>query len=186
MYDPHKYWHARGFRYDSPTDFSRDGVAIASAISIYRKPEDKFLEVGPGDGRIYTLLTSRGVIEPVSYAGCDISQTMAHRCFEKTGYRPRLWDGVTLPYGDRAFEWVLLIEVLLHVPHKDIKQFLGEMVRVCGRHIYVSTYTGPHEPQAKHCFKHDYLKLFKQNGLEIVRERPMDAARTHWTLRRGM
>jgi SAM-dependent methyltransferase len=182
MYNPQTYWHARGFRYDAPHPLGREGIVLASTIKRYQSGNDNYLEIGSGDGRVFQYLINHGIVTRNSYAACDISRTMIQRCWHKTGLRVTLWDGEMLPYDNAEFEWVLLIHVLLHVPPGDIQSFLIESARVCSRFLYVSTYTGPHEPDAKHCFKHDYLKLFDYAGLTVLRERQIDNEVTHYFL----
>lgn len=182
VYDPFAYWHVRGFRYDAPNELKREGIIMASALKRYQCGDDRYLEIGPGDGRVFQYLLDRNILTRNSYSACDISRTMIERCFFKTGLRVKLWDGRVLPYGDGEFEWVLLIHVLLHVPPVDVLQLLLESARVCNRFIYAATYTGPHEPDAKHCFKHDYSKLFKHAGLRTVYKRPIDSQITHFLL----
>jgi SAM-dependent methyltransferase len=77
-------------------------------------------------------------------------------CELRTGLRVDWWDGITLPYEDDSFDWVISFSVLLHVPPSDIARHVSEMLRVARRYLFVSTYTGSGDGLAAHCFAHDY------------------------------
>jgi hypothetical protein len=93
------------------------------------------------------------------------------------------WDGVALPYRDRAFGWVVLYSVLLHVPEDDIRKFIKECARVSGNYVFISTYSGTKTGLAPHCFAHNYEELFADAGLLAIKRRAfLDRHQAQWVL----
>jgi len=180
-YTPLDYWDAR----------ARTGIGMAECGSLhasmlgmmreYVGEFDTFLEVGTGDGRIYEYITDRIPEWSHRYSGCDISAEYAALCEIRTGLLPKVWDGVTLPYDDGSFDWVISFSVLLHVPPADIERHVSELLRVSRQVVFVSTYTGPGDGLAAHCFKHDYDALFA--GAQVLEYRDFpDERNSQWLL----
>ena len=167
---PADYWDAR----------ARQGIGMAECgvlqTSLRQLMEYRYnnkwtiLEVGTGDGRIYQYWKERNHWPRWErYHGCDISAEWAKLCEERTGLHVDVYDGITLPYDDDSFDWVISFSVLLHVPPADVAQHVAELVRVARRYVFVSTYTGTSEGLAPHCFAHDYGALF--GGLRVIEYR---------------
>ena len=176
-YDPQEYWERRavsgGAFDDTPALFS----SLRDWIYTHASPADTFLEVGSGTGRVYRAT------QIVYYYACDIAPTYADQCYDNTGVSPIIWDGVTLPYGDNTFDWVISFSVLLHVEPENIAHFVAEHLRVAKSYVFVSTYTGQSKDLAAHCFKHDYDSLFK--GVRVKEQRHFaDLSNTQWLLQR--
>jgi SAM-dependent methyltransferase len=91
------------------------------------------LEVGCGDGALLSELSRRGFGSRLE--GVEITQAAV----EIASARPEidavsLYDGVRLPFGERAFDLGVLSHVLEHVP--DPSALLAEVARVCGAVVF--------------------------------------------------
>lgn len=185
-YDPKNYWEERGKNYSVSVDTSLELRNLGALKLLKGSHGDKVLEVGPGYGRICEYMKNNGLVPAGYYDMCDISTSMADECHKRTGIMPLLYENAILPYEDNQFDWLISFSVMLHVPLADIKNHLSEYVRVCKKHFYVATYTGPPDGLAKHCFTHNYIELFLMFGLEIVSEKTfMTGLRTNWLLKKG-
>jgi hypothetical protein len=113
---------------------------------------------------------------------------MRQKCQQRTGVLPDKWDGSHLPYPDRAFDLVLSVDVLLHIPPADIGHVLAEHVRVSRQWLYIITVGLVYTPiKATYCFWHDYLKLFGENKLRVWDARffpHKQRMRAHWILQK--
>jgi len=184
-YDPHKYWQDRGHWLKAPDASLEDRRELGNLAGWIREIQPKeILEIGSGHGRVYSHLKPLGLAD--DFTMCDFAASMLDGCQEKTGIRPDLWDGTTLPYDEGAFDLVLSFSVLLHVSPPDMARVLAEHVRVARGWMFIATCTKGIPDRSKHCFNHDYRKLFK--GLKVVKERAfygrskVDWERTHWLL----
>ena len=181
-FDPRKYWQNRGTRYPVTTARVETEMASLSAWIGKRQPQS-VLDVGSGWGRVYNYLTAQEIT--ASYTMVDFVDSMRQGCQGATGVLPDKWDGVTLPYADRAFGLVLSVDVLLHVPPADIGRVFAEHARVSRRWLYVITNGTVYKPLADHCFWHDYLRLFSEAKLYIAGARFWRRGmRVHWILER--
>src|SRR6516164_5765662 len=85
------------------------------------------LDVGGGTGIMaYTIKTLFGLKR---MASVDVQ----NRFVPSLGIETKIYDGTTLPFGDRSFECVLLLNVLHHVPVAARAALLRECRRVAGR-----------------------------------------------------
>jgi SAM-dependent methyltransferase len=189
MYDPKKYWEARGMDYKVSDDTSAELENLRKLIFSFGDFEgivsrNTFLEIGSGYGRLFQSL-SETVYKDLFWM-CDISQSMIDKCFHNTGIMPNLWDGVTLPYDDNFFDWVISFSLLLHVPHNNINQIFKEHIRVCKKYIFIATYSHGLKRLAEHCFQHDYKALINDSNLKIIDEKYFqqgNALRVNYLLR---
>ncbi len=91
------------------------------------------------------------------------------------------YDANFLPFRDKAFDYVILFEVLEHVD--DVKQVLAESLRVARNAVFVS-YPGEDREMFKRDFEH-YTDFMKKHGLKEMNEnvRTMDRmpiSHQHW------
>jgi len=161
MYKPKKYWEDRGKHYAGTEDpaelqYMLDTMDFA--------PDAPILEIGPGYGRIFQELRK----EYANITMCDFVESMRKKCAKLTGILPDPWNGKVLPYGDASFEFVILFDVLLHVPPSDLVNILAEAKRVATRRIFVASYVGGNSHPVEHVFAHDYAATFTATGLNIV------------------
>jgi len=167
-YNPIDFWNIRAI---VEPELEAPGVLQANLATWIRKwgrPDDVFLDVGPGTGRIYIYLNRRGLVDPHNYAACDIASEYARLYQRRTGLYCQVWDGQSIPCRPAMFSWVLLFSVLLHVPPDDIARVLAECARVSSRYVFVSTYTGTAQGLEPYCFAHDCPPLFKRAGLRVL------------------
>ena len=104
---------------------------LARHLADLLPPDARVLDVGSGDG-----LLARGVLDlrpDVQIQGVDVLA-------RPTSHIPvDLFDGVKLPYGDREFDVVMMVDVLHHAARQD--QLLEEMVRVSKRLLVVKDHS---------------------------------------------
>lgn len=196
QYSPESYWHKRGADYQASGE-----VLEAPEIENLEKIANKFivinsmfLEVGSGYGRIYNALkrqlrltrTEQGkhnISDKMPYTMCDFVESMRYNCLRNTGRLPDYWNGITLPYPDKQFDFVISFSVLLHVPPADIETVFAEHVRVCKKYFFIATYNGGLDKLAPHCFEHDYKSLFEKHDLKITDEEFFqNGLRVNWLL----
>lgn len=98
----------------------------------YVKKGDKVLDVGCGNGRLYTLLKDKAV----DYVGVDNSEEMINTARakyedQKTGILFEQGDILHLYYNESSFDAVFAIAVLHHIPSKKLRvKALNEVKRV--------------------------------------------------------
>lgn len=98
----------------------------AEALKGYLKEGDSVLDVGCGTGYLSAYLREMYRVEP---SGLDVKD------FRRTDVAFRLFDGASIPFPDRAFEHVVLSEVLHH--SHDPVALLMECHRVARRTVIV-------------------------------------------------
>lgn len=109
-------------RYRLAADFCRDGDVLEVAC-------------GNGQGLGMIARTARSVV------GGDFTETLVRKA--RTHYQDRLpilrFDGQTMPFRDRSFDFVILFEAIYYLPQPE--QFLSECRRVLrpGGTLLVST-----------------------------------------------
>jgi len=185
-YEPISYWDWQAPSY-RPPELGRLGEQLVRWMGEYGIAANHVLEVGSGNGRIYKLVMndSFGIEYGINYMMVDVAPEMAGQCQRNTGEPVMLWDGITLPYMDNTFDWVISFSVLLHVPPADIAQHVAELARVSRRFVFVSTYTSVQSFTFGHCFRHNYDQLFKDAGLSVVDKRRFEREKqTQWLLKK--
>lgn len=143
------------------------------------------LDIGTGYGMMALWLRQQGVLDSLDYTACDFVDDYIALHEETVGIRPVKWDGVTLPFDDASFDFVMAYAVLLHVTPGDLAGVFGEMVRTSRCWIYVHT-ARPMKNLDYWGFNHDYYKLYRAFGLHGVDElESTDGKRVNWLLRKG-
>jgi len=179
-FDPQAYWQTRGASYAVTTAKIEAEMAHLAAWLAKCNP-DSILDVGSGWGRVYLYLKEHGL--KAAYTMVDFADSMRQGCQRRTGTLPDAWGGKALPYPNKAFDLVLSVDVLLHIPPADIERVFAEHVRVSRRWLYVTTSGTIYRPLARHCFWHDYLKLFSDNKLYVTDAKFWQRGmRIHWIL----
>lgn len=183
-YNPENYWHKRGADYQASGEVL-EAVEVENLKKLIVKHSSsaaRFLEIGSGYGRIYNELKYL-MFHLDSYTMCDFVESMRYNCLRNTDILPDYWNGITLPYSDNYFDFVISFSVFLHVPPDDIETVFAEHIRVCKKHFFIATYAGGLDNLAPHCFEHDYKKLFQKHGLKIIDEKSFqNGLRANWLL----
>ena len=131
------------------------------------------LEIGPGAGNNLGIFQELGV-ERVFIADAD-SEAL-EMCRSVVGSRAALVDASSLPFADETFDFLLLGDVLEHVPNDKVAA--KEVVRVLKKNgravITVPAYMilwSEHDRQAGHQRRYrvrELLELFAEEDVEIV------------------
>jgi SAM-dependent methyltransferase len=187
LYNPEEYWHKRGADYQAEGEVLEaiEVENLEKAISQVASINTRFLEIGSGYGRIYNALKDQWYIfhSYSNYSMCDFAESMRYNCLRNTDILPDYWDGKTLPYSDRQFDFAISFSVLLHVQPDMIENVFAEHIRVCNKYLFIATYNTGLGSLASHCFEHDYKKLFREHGLKIVDEKFFqNGLRANWLL----
>jgi SAM-dependent methyltransferase len=101
--------------------FPRRVRVLADRLSRRLPPQARALDFGCGDGRIGAAVASAR--PDVTVRGADVLER------EKTFLPVDVFDGRTLPYADRSFDAVMIVDVLHHTD--DPGRALREAARVC-------------------------------------------------------
>ncbi len=84
------------------------------------------LDLGASDGRLAHALSQHA---PATFTGCDVLVP------EKTAIPVVQYDGTTLPFEDRSFDAVMLIDMLHHTD--DPVEIVREAVRVSRKYVLI-------------------------------------------------
>lgn len=145
----------------------------------------KVLDIGTGYGMMALWLAQEDILDRLDYTACDFVDDYITLHEETTSIRPIKWDGVTLPFNDVSFDFVMAYAVLLHVPPGDLEGFFKEMMRTSRCWLYVHT-ARPMKKLDYWGFNHDYYGLYEDFGIQIVDEfESTDGKRVNWLLRKG-
>jgi ubiquinone/menaquinone biosynthesis C-methylase UbiE len=87
---------------------------------------ERILEIGVGEGEVMTRLRER--FPDAAIIGVDLPDPELAADWHKAGLSCLFGDATALPFPDRAFDLVLAIEVLEHVPQPD--RAMVELARV--------------------------------------------------------
>ncbi len=99
----------------------------------------RILEIGVGEGEVIGRVRARFPGVPVT--GLDLPDENLAEHWHAAGLPCCFGDATHLPFPDDAFDLVLAIEVLEHIPDPDVA--LGELARVTQGHLIASV---PFEP----------------------------------------
>lgn len=190
IYDPRQYWQQRGLAYYVRQDSADELEAIR--LMLERLQPANILEVGSGWGRMYQHLAKHSSSIASNFRMCDFVESMLDGCEQKTGIRPDLWDGQTLPYADDSFDVVLSIAVLQHVPPANLDGIFAEHVRVSRQWLYVTALIRGAGKRVVTTWGHRYGSLFTglvdvvemtrwHGGKQIIKG---EWGRAHWLLRK--
>ncbi|WCO68585.1 class I SAM-dependent methyltransferase [Iamia majanohamensis] len=111
-----------------------DGFFAALDASLPATPPTTVLEVGVGEGEVAERLRARWPEVPI--AGIDLPDHELAAHWIGKAHSGAFADICRLPFPDDAFDLVLAIEVLEHVP--DPIGALAELDRVCRRDVVLS------------------------------------------------
>ena len=107
--------------------FSRRVRVLAKHLAELLPPDASVLDVGAGDGTIPRLVMDAR--PDVTIRGVDVLARA------ETHIPVNLFDGVTIPFGDREFDAAMLVDVLHHAAQQQ--RLLSEMCRVVKRAIII-------------------------------------------------
>lgn len=110
-------WHRPSYQY----------VALTGLQRLWDCAHSRVLDVGGGTGVMAEALKTLFDLKHVT------SVDVHDRFLNSLSIETRVYDGVTLPFGDSSFDCVLLFNVLHHVPPGQRLALLSECRRVAGR-----------------------------------------------------
>jgi SAM-dependent methyltransferase len=108
-------------------------------VTTLGSPKDlRILDFGFGDGRFFGYFSERYPAEQIF--GVEASKIRLDRAKALGWKNVSLFDG-RLPFGDETFDFVNMVEVIEHIPAREIESILGEIRRVMrpGGTILVTT-----------------------------------------------
>lgn len=111
--------------------FERRGIRLATAIAPLLPAQGTLLDVGCGDGEIDHRL--KRLRPDVEFTGIDVMVR------ESAAIPIQQFDGTTIPFPDRSFDAVMLIDVLHHTPDPAI--LLAEALRVSREAVILKDHT---------------------------------------------
>lgn len=159
-YDPVSYWTDRGRYYEAafqPVRYVEQEAALLRVLSRLRF--ESVLDVGCGFGRIGALILDRW--PTVAYTGLDLSAA------QLTAARSRLPKAELIQStissfdpGDRRWDLVLAVEVLMHQRPRDLEAVIGKLRMLARRDVVTLDWTEAiQRPIGSHNFRHDYAAL---------------------------
>lgn len=180
-YDPKRFWNGWS------DDYARHKVQQkidASQYWLLQQVEalrpSSVIEIGCGFGRNLKYLAEH-LSYPVTLAGLDISQSMAHKA--KSNLKDRSFIGCgdvrALPFSDASWDLVFTHAALMHVPESDIGGALAELRRIAKKDLLIieETYWSIGRDRGlafrpnDYTFIYDYRELAENGGLTIEEER---------------
>lgn len=148
QYLVHHFWFL-------PPDIHERQRFIASLV----KPGQKVLDVG-GEQRILGEVTQASDFYTINV---DTSSNQTPKSQKRTE-KDLLYDGKKLPFEDKAFDVVVCIDVLEHVPPSLRRDLIAEMLRVTKKQLICSAPFGTPEHQKAEVKLYNHLK---EEGKEI-------------------
>jgi ubiquinone/menaquinone biosynthesis C-methylase UbiE len=156
--------------YDSiAEDFSRTRDRLWAELDIFSKyaaDNDKVLDLGCGNGRIYELFNGKRI----DYYGVDFSGglvAIAKRRYPQVNFQTA--DALNLPFPDNFFDKAFSIAVLHHIPSDELRlSFLSEAKRVLrpGGCLVITVWKFHKLESLFLIFKFSFLKLFGLSKLD--------------------
>jgi pseudaminic acid biosynthesis-associated methylase len=130
-------------------------------------PAARVLEVGCNLGANLRWLASPDA--PGNVWGVDVNLHALDRLRRAVpGARPVAATALGLPFGDRAFDLVFTVGVLIHQPPAALPAVMAEIVRCSGRFVVCGEYYAaeptevPYRDQPAALFKRDFGGLYQQ------------------------
>ncbi len=124
---------------DDPQRVPVQEAAYRLAADRYLKPDDSILDVGFGLG--YGLKIMAGAGRQLTGVEIDhraVTDFLQRQAASIPGLQSaQVYDGLQFPFADQAFDVVVCVDVIEHVP--DERALLLEMLRVARRLVLVST-----------------------------------------------
>lgn len=150
--------------------------------TIKRLKPKNILEVGCGFGRNLKFLVGKGVA-PEKLTGVDFSKNLLGKAggfLKDKRIALKLADANALPFKDEEFVLVFTHGLLMHIPPKQVKRALGEIIRVSRQWLILIEETREKPGKINYfTFAHNYETLIDEFELEIMEE-THDALNLAW------
>ena len=129
-YDARRFRSLRGRVVDR-----REQALIARALAAVAPPLERLLDLPAGTGRLAALLGARAP----SVLGADRSREMLRQGAKYDGLAVQA-EAARLPFPDRAFDAVVSLRLMGHLPPDERRAVLAEMRRVTRRFLVIAFY----------------------------------------------
>lgn len=100
------------------------------------------LEIGFGQSMDYVYLKKEGMLDNKYYTGLDVTESFVKHANNKLGWKEAYkFDGLTIPYNDKYFDYTYTRHVWEHQPHYST--LLKEVFRVTKKEIFINWFIPP-------------------------------------------
>jgi SAM-dependent methyltransferase len=114
-----------------PNRYKDNVLAELTRVLRAARPVNNAVDVGAGDGYYAARLMERGLVQTITPLEVLLR--------EQRELTPILYDGKTIPFGDREFDLAYAIDVIHHTD--DPERTLQEIARVSRRYLIVKDHT---------------------------------------------
>lgn len=152
-------------------DYRAQEAALHLIFAGLPEPES-ILEVGPGLGRITRMALKQWPM--ARYSAADIAQAPLAEAERLSGGLENSFHGPIELIGSlpiQAYQLVLAIEVLLHIPPEAVGQAAKNLLGAVepGGHLITCDWTRPVQgPVRVQNYLHDYMQLFHWAGASVI------------------
>lgn len=175
-YDFKNYWSKEGEQYfNNYSNMSKDIMiryeTQADLIIKFLSDLDfnSVCEAGCGFGRITKRILDKFDISKENYLAFDLSSDQIHKTRELIGDRAEI-KNCTIEEVDssRKYDLVLASEVLMHIPHENIKSNISKLIDLSSKYVINIDWKETDSRKSSFCnFAHNYTKLYEQLGLKV-------------------
>ena len=174
-YEPSSFWsnYAKNIIDNIDFDNSAFQLQLTELMKVlYRiQPFETVLEIGPGTGRITDLML-HNFNDIKEYTVLEISSDMVNKLLGNIKPRKHFniiigdisrWETLDKAFGNKKYDLVLAVEVLMHIKPEDIFNVLGSMLYLAKRDVvHVDYSTDTKEELQPHNFNHNYEEMYSK------------------------
>lgn len=142
---------------------------ISPFIDKFVKLDDKILDLGCGNGRLFDLMKEKNIF----YTGIDNSEQLIKTAEQKYSGKARFLvsDVLELPFTENYFDAVISLAVLHHIPSKKNRQIFFQQIKKVLKSngiLVLTSWNLWENPKAQWLlFKYTLLKLLGKSDLDF-------------------